>query len=185
MKNTLILCGGLLGLAAAWPVIADDKPAEVSAKVKEKLGERTVAILAGATKVEVFRIDPEQQKKDGDKDIGGFIITATGKEQGKEFMAHLTPLLFDEKTYFSNRAYKCHDPGVAYRLWKDKESVEVLVCFRCRNLSVTAKDADGKVIHKAFGNFEDALFGPLAKVAKEALPDDKDIKALHEDGDKK
>jgi hypothetical protein len=163
----------------------EDKPVEASAKLKEKLGEKTVAILSGATRVEVFRIDKAQPKKEGDKEIGGIAITATGKEQGKELVSRLTPLLFNDRTFFSDPKYKCHDPGVAYRLWKDKESVEVLLCFRCRNLSVTAKDADGKVIHKAFGNFEDAMFGPLAKVAKEALPEDKEIQALPEDGEKK
>jgi hypothetical protein len=184
MRYIPILCVGVLGLSIVLPGWAEDKPAEVSAKVKEKLGARTLAILSGATKVEVFRIDREQPNKDSDKKIGEYFITATGKEQGKDFVARLTPLLFDERTYFRSRPSRCHDPGVAYRLWKDKESVEILVCFHCKNLSVTAMAADGQVIQKAFGNFEDAMFGPLAKAAKEALPDDKDIQALPDNGEK-
>jgi hypothetical protein len=69
---------------------------------------------------------------------------------------------------------------VAFRLWKDKESVDVIVCFGCSNLRVIARDADGKELAKASGGF-----GPdksdLLKLTKEAFPDDKEIQGIGEE----
>jgi hypothetical protein len=182
MPGAVLLILALLGVPAAR---GDDKPAEVSKKVQDKLGPKVPEILAGATRVEVFRIDPDPRKKPDEKGVGGFLVTATGKEQGKEFASRLTRVLLDERTYFSDRQYKCFDPGLAYRVWKDKESVEVLVCFKCHKLRVTARDAEGKEVHEAEGDFQNAVYGPLAKLAKEAFPDDKEIQQLQDPAEKK
>jgi hypothetical protein len=182
MRHFLVV---LALLFAAPPGRTDDKPPEVPANVKDKLGERTLAVLRGATRVEAFRVVADRDPKADEKQVGGYPVTATAKEQGKEFTAQLAPLLLDERTWFSKRQYKCFEPGVAYRLSDGKESVEVIICFKCRDLRLTTRDADGKEVQKAFGHFEDALFEPLAKAARVAFPDDKEIQGLSADPDKK
>src|SRR5271156_1276059 len=105
---------------------------------KKSLDSRTTAILAGATKVEVFRIDPisghmpKSTRKEGEKRIMGFLVIAQGKDQGKEFADKLSQILFDRATY-SDQISMCFDPGVAFRVWKDDEALDVLICFKCNN----------------------------------------------------
>jgi hypothetical protein len=172
----------LAGLAICLLAAAEGAENAPSKKVKERLGDNTVAILQGATRVEVFRIDPDNSAK-GAKRIGGYAITATEKEQGQEFTGKLADALLDDATYFGDQA-KCFEPGVAFRLWKEKESVEVVICFHCANLKLTTNGAKGDAINDgghpksgAFGG-DKGSYGRLAKLAKEAFPDDKDIQTL-------
>lgn len=184
MKVLTPPCAVLLGLALLGVPVArgDDKPAEVSKKVQEMLGPKVPEILAGATRVEVFRLDPDPRKKPDEKGVGGFLVTATGKEQGKEFAGKLRDVLFTDATYEGASA-RCFEPGVAFRAWTDKkESVEVIICFHCSNLSVISYDANGKVVKKdgggGFGGTPS--WTALVKLAKEAFPDDKEIQTLPE-----
>jgi hypothetical protein len=178
-RPTAISLAGLAVCLLATATGADKTP---SKEVKERLGDKTVAILRGATRVEVFRIDPDDSAK-GAKRIGGYAITTTGKEQDKEFTGKLADVLLDDGTYFGVQA-KCFEPGVAFRLWKDKESIEVVVCFHCANLRLTAKGAKGESVDDGgsprLGAFagDKGSYGRLAQLAKEAFPDDKDIQAL-------
>jgi hypothetical protein len=181
LPNAFLLAGlTLCSLAAARG--AEKVPSKA---VKELLGDKTVAILQGATRVEVFRIDPDDSAK-GAKRIGGYAITASGKEQDKEFTGKLADALLDDATYFGDQA-KCYEPGVAFRIWKDKESVEVVICFHCANLKLTAKGAKGDAIddgrNPKSGGFggDKGSYGRLAKLAKEAFPDDKNIQALSDE----
>jgi hypothetical protein len=172
----------LAGLTVCLLAAAKGAEKAPSKEVKERLGDKTVAILQGATRVEVFRIDPDVSAK-GAKRIGGYAITATGKERDKEFTGKLADALLDDGTYFGDQA-KCFEPGVAFRLWKDKESVEVVICFHCANLKITAKGATGEPVDDGgspkIGGFagDKGSYGRLANLAKEAFPDDKDIQAL-------
>jgi len=161
------LLGLLLAVQAGRP--ADEVPTE---KVKKHLGDDVVKILQGATKVEAYRIEPAPAKPD-EKQIGGFKIKATGKEPKAEFAKKLGSTLLDEKSLFGTQA-RCFLPGVAFRVWKGEESVDVIICFGCSNLRMVAHDAKGKEIKKVSG-----AFGPddanLRKLAREAFPDDKDL----------
>ena len=147
-----------------------------TAKVKARLGEKTIALLDGATKVEAFRIDGRARA--GDKAIAGFRITGTGKEQGKQFAGRLSAALQQEKTLFGKPAH-CFVPGVAFRVWKGEESVVVLVCFVCKNLRLVVIDARGVEQPGVSGAFRPGL-GPLFALAKVAFPKDKEIQALAE-----
>src|SRR5262245_36994063 len=88
-----------------------------------RLDERSKAVLAEATKVEVFRIDPEHgpygsdPPQAGDRTVGGYLIMSQGPDQGKEFASKLAAGLSDENNYEVN-AVKCFLPGVAFRAWK-------------------------------------------------------------------
>ena len=131
--------------AAAPPELPERK---LSRNLDELWTTQGMAILKGATRVEAFRVDPSREAKANDAWIGGYVISATGKEQGKEFAAKLSAVLLSPTTYsFLNRKRCMFDPGVAYRFWKDQEVVEVTVCFHCDDLMVLVKDGSGKMLH--------------------------------------
>ncbi len=149
---------------------------------KNRLGSRTMAVLAGATKVEVFRLDGQeiffapQPRPEGEKRVGGYLVTAQGQDQGKEFADRLADILADERTYSDARP-TCFRPGVAFCVWKGEEVVDVLLCFQCSNFYCgPPKDpADDNAC------FKDSPRRPdLVRLAKEAFPDDKEIQALKE-----
>jgi hypothetical protein len=170
----------LLGVLLVGTLPAVEQPApEKPTTAAEYLRAPTVALLKEVTRVEVFRINPERSPEfPVETQIGGFPVTATGKEQGKEFATNLANLLLTDGTWTNPKAAKCFDPGVAYRLWKDKSHVDVLICFNCHNLQVTSYDAEGKKLVEAFGNMEDASYAGLLKLTKAAFPDDKQIQDL-------
>ena len=170
----------------------DKKPKEikVSAKVVEDLGEKAVAVLSGATKVEVFRLDKKILDKAGANTIGGdmfqFSITATGKEKDEKFAAKVRAFLFDEATRTPSGAGGFRG-DVAFRLTKEKESVTVIVDFEGSQFMVVPRDGEGmqtSIIYGGFlfdkkGNFDKGgLFARVKALAVEAFPDDAAIKAL-------
>lgn len=142
---------------------------------------RTAAILTGATKVEVFRIDGGEESpgpkatKPGDVAVDGYPVLARGKDQNKKFAAKLADILSDEKTY-TDQFSKCFWPGVAFRVWKGDDSVDVVICFKCQNFYL-GPTTDEEVMETAsFSGSPNA--SRLVRLAKEALPDDKEIQAL-------
>jgi hypothetical protein len=160
----------------------EEKAVEPSKNEVAFFGDEVLDFLKGATKVEAFRIKPEKTDKEGVKTVGGYPITATGKEQGKDFAGKLRDVVMSKDTY-EGRGAKCFEPGVAFRAWTDKkESVEVIICFHCSNLALIAYDANGKAVVKdVFGAFGGTpSWTALVKLAKEAFPDDKEIQALPE-----
>jgi hypothetical protein len=166
---------GLLCALAVLPALSTD-----AGEPKNGLPDSALRILSGATRVECFRIDPRTADKgDGKPDakqIDGYPITSTGKEQGREFAGKLSAALKDEKSY--GPPARCFFPGVGFRAWKGKESVDVVICYMCSNLYVVARDAEGKQIAQTgLSGFKEnrAAFVQLAKVA---FPDDPVIQKL-------
>jgi hypothetical protein len=145
------------------------------------LSRDTKAILRGATKVEVFRIDADDgrevhptRKASGKGNVGRYSIVAQGDDQGPEFAAKLAGVLLDESGY-SNMWARCFWPGVAFRVWKGKQSIDVLVCFTCDNLYCgPASERAGENISFAGSSMR----RQLVELAKEAFPDDTEVQAL-------
>jgi hypothetical protein len=150
---------------------------------KTRFDPRTRAILAAASKVEVFRTDgydgpyDRKPRQEGESRIGGFRVTAQGPDQAQPFAAKLAELLLDE-THFNNNYKKCYWPGVAFRVWKDYEFADVLICFQCDNLYCGPPTEEAR--ENASFNRSPAR-SQLARLAKEALPDDQEIQAIKED----
>ncbi len=188
----------ILGLGTGEPNARaeDDRPKEVKvevkvpAKVVKDLGKEAVAILSGATKVEVFRLEKRPVQKPAKNTIGmdglQFPITATGKEQDAKFAAKVRDVLFDEATRTKSGAGGVNG-WVAFRLWKEKESVTVVVDFEGSSLFIASWDADGKQVKAAGGGFlfnakgdfdDGKLFARVKALAVEAFPDDAELKAL-------
>jgi hypothetical protein len=175
---------------SAWAQDKRPEAVKVPEKVKKDLGERAVAILSGATKVEVFRLEKWPGQKATPKTLGAdklqWTITATGKQKDKEFAAKVQALLFDEVTRTPSGASGFRG-DVAFRLWKEKESVTVVVDFEGSQFLVVTRDAEGKQIKTAVGGFlfnakgefdKGDLFARVKALAVKAFPDDKEIRAL-------
>jgi hypothetical protein len=141
--------------------------------------------------VEVFRLDSEEEKRASGDDkpkaqgprIGQWLITATGAEQGQEFAARLADVVFQDETHFGMGS-KCFFPGVAFRVWHEHDSVDVIVCFAWENLSMTTRRADGHIDYSGFSEFGGSKqsVARLVRLAKEAFPEDQAIQKLVEAG---
>jgi hypothetical protein len=138
----------------------------------------TRAIIAGATKVEVFRIDGNEQKAgtDGERRIGGFLVLTQEQDQGKEFAQRLAEVVLNEEAYTEESA-KCFLPGVVFRAWKGPECVDVVICFKCDNFYCGSP----KPYVTENASFSGSPLRPqLVRLAKEAFPGDKEIQDLEE-----
>jgi len=204
----LCLTGGLLVYPAAQPQPPGEPPARpalagpaveppaVSERVKKDLGERTLDVLAGATRVEALRLDyaprdakegilPGQARNREQR----WKITATGKEQGREFAAKVRAFVCDEATRTASNAGG-YRGDVAFRLWKDGESVTVVVDLVGSWFLIVTRDADGKEVQAAVGGFlfnqkgefdGGDLYGRARALAVEAFPEDATLGAFRGD----
>lgn len=137
--------------------------------------------LNGADRVEVFRVDPKPSADAGKNVIDGYPITATGKEQGREFAKKLSAILLSDSVIVSVK--KCGlDPGVGYRFWKGKDGVDVVVCFNCDVLRVRKTGAESTDFNEGMRDF-DPVRAKLLRLTKEAFPEDKEIQGLTEQRD--
>jgi hypothetical protein len=150
---------------------------------KGRLDQRTLDILAGATRVEAFRVLNVQRPKEEPKvkkRIGGFPVNPRGRTLGKEFGQELAGIMSDHRTY-SNSWAKCFDPGVAFLVWQGDDRIDILICFGCDNLYCGPPDEHaGEVGH--VGENVSFVGSParaqLLRLVKLAFPDDKEIQSL-------
>lgn len=171
MKLRSAIGWSLLGLVVLCG--ADAKVPEASRKLKAHLGAKVADILKAPTKVEVFRLDPRYlgSDKSDAKQFLGYRITATGKEQGTEFGARLAGLLQQDKAWFNRDKFTAPNPVVGFRIWKNKDAVEILYDSSAR-VGARMVGAKSKVIN---GNC-DPLAAGFGKLAVECFPNDKDLK---------
>ena len=144
---------------------------------KGRLDQRTLDILAGATRVEAFRVLNVQRAKEEPKvikRIGGFPVNLRGRALGKEFGQELAGILSDDRTYSDSWA-KCFDPGVAFHVWQGDERIDILICFLCDNLycGLPAENASENVSFSG-----SPARAQLVRLVKLAFPDDKEIQSL-------
>jgi len=165
-------CAALIFCASSPAIRGDEKQPKVSL-VENYLGQRVVALLKETTKIEAFRVDPKA-RRDWAK--------GPATELDKDFAAQVSRVLLDENTYRweggTPIGLRCiFVPAVAYRFWKDKEFVSVLVCFKCSEVAFQSDNPDDKA-----DPFRRAIMAKLrpeiVKLTKQAFPDDKDIQAL-------
>ena len=150
-----------------------------TSQLRDNLSDSGISILKGETRVEVFRVASEEVQKPTNNAIEGYPILATGKEQGEEFAARLTSILLGKGVTQNEK--KCGlEPGVAYRLWKGNQSVEVLVCFKCNVLWPHIVGEQWKEhLWWEWQDF-DTVRADLLAVTKEAFPDDQEIQSLQD-----
>jgi hypothetical protein len=139
-------------------------------------------ILDEANKVEVFRLDPndgpynKKPKLPGQTRIGGYLVTAQGSDQGRDFAAKLAEILSDDATS-TDEFVKCYDPGVAFRASHDGETLDIIICYMCENLyyGPPTDHADENLAFHGSPRRAD-----LVRLAKQAFPNDAEIQGLKE-----
>jgi hypothetical protein len=127
------------------------------------------AVLREGTRVEVFRVSSEPSRQPtGGPTIGRYPVLSQGKDLGPDFAARLADAVLGHPELDK----KCGiQPGVAFRVWRGDQCVEVLVCFKCDVLAMHLGNGDwdwNSNMLRAFGSAR----AKLLALCKEALPDD-------------
>lgn len=175
------LCPALLAAAPAATTTTPPREAGAAAAaadgVTARVGAEAADVLAAATRVETFRLKPERAQE-GDRGLGGYVITKDGPAEGKERAAEVAGLLLDPRTCNFDRLKRCEFvPGVGYRLWKGERSVEVVLCFACEQVVIFAPPAANGSVRSAMADFAPAR-AQFLRLAREAFPDDEALKKL-------
>jgi hypothetical protein len=126
--------------------------------------------------------------KEFNKEIGGYPVIAVGPVLKNEFSSRLGKVLLDPRSYL----YPGQDgkscifmPGVAFRVWKDKAYVDVVICFSCNQLFV--REQDHNVPLRSIGNTRarfrvggdfDPVRSQLVELCKQVFVQDKEIQVL-------
>ncbi len=143
------------------------------------LGERGIEILRNAERVEIFRIKsntPEDWSTPGRPAIEGYEILAQ-TEQGREFATKVSGALLNERNQFGFGKACGFSPGVAFRIWKGKESAVLIVCFQCNDLRLSFYDSSGREIKRT--GFDFVLNRSLLlALARRAFPSDSVLSEL-------
>ena len=155
-----------------------------SRRISEFLGDTAVRTLSAPTRVLSFRLVSRTEgpasataPTTAPADIQGFRVAASGPDLDPAFGSRLAAALFDPDSYQFNSAKGCiFDPGVAFRVWKGDEHVDVLLCFTCSEFIVYVPEAGGKA-RRAGEDFDDNR-AAFVRLAKEAFPGDAKIQAL-------
>ena len=134
------------------------------------------AVLREGTRVEVVRVDPDDspQQPTGGPRIGRYRVVSQGKDFGADFAARLADVVIGNGVLLR----KCGiQPGVAFRVWRGDDCVEVLVCLRCDVLAMHLGSGDWDWTSNMLRDFTGRRAKLLA-LCKEALPDDPVIQGL-------
>ncbi|HEY1380239.1 MAG TPA: hypothetical protein VGF55_25785 [Gemmataceae bacterium] len=141
------------------------------------IGREGRVVLREGTRVEVFRVDPDDPPRPptGGPRIGHhYPILSQGKDLGADFAARLADVVIGQPPL----EYKCGiQPGVAFRVWRGDQCVEVLVCFNCDVLAMHLGSGDWDWANWMLRHFRGDRAKLLA-LCKEALPDDPVIQGL-------
>jgi len=167
--------GAAVCVALACAAAAADAPP----RVVRFMGANAAETLAGAERVEVFRVSTKRAREE-DAEAGGYVVTATGKPQDAAFAGRVADVLLDEKSYrFDANRVGGFEPVVVLKVWKGQRWVEVLLSFATDELVVRAPGAKDGAVRSA-----QAEAGParreLLGLVRQALPDDAYLKALPE-----
>jgi hypothetical protein len=133
------------------------------------------AVLREGTRVEVFRVAQKPLRSPtGEPVIGRHPVLAQGKDLGADFAARLADSVLGHPVL----EMKCGiQPGVAFRVWRGDQCVEVLVCFQCNVLAMHLGSGDWGWTSDMLRDFTGGRARLLA-LCKEALPDDPVIQRL-------
>jgi hypothetical protein len=165
--------------------------AQIPEKVKRAFRDRTIDILNAATKVEVLRLAPKPGPRATPTTVGSeqrqWTIDETGADMDGRFATKVRTFLLDGSICTIGWEPELERADFAFRLWKEKESVTVIVDFGSGSFTVVTRDGTGKLLRAAGGSFTEngdreydetgALFARMKALAVEAFPRDKKIKA--------
>lgn len=150
---------------------------------RRELGDQTIAILNGATRVETFRLNDSRdgdQVKEGTigEEIVDYPLISQGPTLGPSFAAKVSKAVQDPRTFASLNDTTCLiNPGIAFRVWYGPECAEVIVCFHCGQMLITSKNAQGHKLHTTYTEFR-LMRAEFLALAKKAFPGDQEIQRL-------
>ena len=151
-------------------------------QVRQFLGEQVVETLSAPTKVQTFRLasrseGPASPATGPTESLHGYRVAAAGPELDAAFGSRVATALFDPGSYQFDSAKACEfDPGVAFRVWKGREHLDVLLCFSCSEFRVYHPQPGGQV--RRVGEDFDDNRRAFVRLAKEAFPADPAINRL-------
>ena len=161
-----------------------------AAKTFDKNKTAAAAIFNGADKVEVFRlfsVGPEKPVgKIANRDYLPYFSTKT--VDAPDFATRLGALVLDAQSYAvpGTSTTLCYfEPAVDFRVWKGKQFVDTVICFKCSQLAVL--ENNDKIPEKSIGSLLRGRFvvagefiarPQLLALAKAAFPEDDGIQEL-------
>ena len=164
-------------------------PSQPNAQVAQFLGDPAVRVLSAPTRVQTFRLvsraegpgasatAPADAPATAPAALHGWPVAAAGADRDAAFGSRIAGALFDRRSYRFDRAKGCiFDPGVAFRVWRGDEHVDLLLCFSCDEFRLILPGTDGEA--RGVGeDFEDNR-ATFVALAKDAFPQDPVIRAL-------
>lgn len=136
---------------------------------KNFLGRTGTIVLRQPTKIEAWRIHGGQGTPE---------IASPAKELNVDLARQLAALMLDSKTYSFDSAKGCmFEPAVGFRIWRDKRSIDVILCFHCTELKLVSPDPVSPKYPSRTEDFDNAR-PAMINLVKQAFPDDKEIQEL-------
>jgi hypothetical protein len=143
----------------------------------EAVGKYGMGILEGADKVESFRVSAEKTDDPAVKAIQRYPITATGPVKDAAFAKKLVAALKAEGVTSPSQKECWFQPHDAFRVWKDKEHVDVLVCFHCDMVLVVSSPPKAPDRIEAMADFDDAREA-WYDLCRETMGDDPEFRRM-------
>ena len=160
-----------------------------AAQIFDKNKATAAAIFTGADKIEALRLFSVGSEKPWGQVAAHVPFFSKHLVKDKEFAARLGALVLDAKSYAlpGQSTTQCTiEPAVAFRVWKEKQFADTIICFQCDQLAVlehnqTAPERSiGGLLTGHFNVAGDFIVRPqLLALTKAAFPDDNAIQALH------
>ena len=90
----------------------------------------------------------------------------------------LAHILLDTNSY-SNIGVMCEiEPGIIFRIWKGRASLDVVVCFHCGQMYTETHDGKGIAKASRENEMTNSSHDGFARLAKQAFPTDPEIQKL-------
>ena len=147
--------------------------------IEEFVGVDGKRILAAPDRIEVFRIHREESPGPGA--IRGFAVLHQAVPRSVAFARRVADLVLDPDNHAWWGKRCAFSPGVAFRIGRGAESVDVLVCFGCRQWLI----ATGPEGHATWQHEWDCdpAHAALVALACEAFPEDPALARLRLDSE--
>lgn len=133
------------------------------------LGRTGVVVLRQPTKIEAWRIQGGR---------GAPQTALPAKELDIAVAQQLAAILLDSGTYDFESAKACtFDPAVGFRIWHDKRSIEIILCFHCNQLKLVSPDPLSTKYPSRIEEFDNAR-PAIVSLVKQVFTGDTEIQAL-------
>lgn len=152
-----------------------------TAKVSENLSDTVLGSIAGATKVQVFKVsDSGGLRPDPAKAIASdFVRGEAGKELDAKQLETLRSVLYDDKSFrFDQDVAKCSfAPHLSFQMQSGIGLLEALVSFKCNQVLFVFGKPGGRWVPQGMFDLKPAR-KKLVELAKATLPTDADTQNL-------